>query len=98
MIIVTGSATARPDTIAEMTRIALEHVHRSRTEEGCLLHGVHVDAENPLRLTFMERWADADALRKHFAVPESSSFIKRLRELAAEFGAVEVYDSTRLKI
>ena len=49
MLIVTGSATARPETIAEMTALALEHVRRSRAEPGCLSHEVHVDAENLLR-------------------------------------------------
>ena len=40
MLIVTGSATARPETIAEMTALALEHVHRSRAEPGCLACGI----------------------------------------------------------
>ena len=30
MIIVTGSVQARPDTLDEVVRLSLEHVHRSR--------------------------------------------------------------------
>jgi quinol monooxygenase YgiN len=40
VLIVTGSVTARPDTIDELIRISLEHVHRSRQEPGCLLHSL----------------------------------------------------------
>jgi quinol monooxygenase YgiN len=42
-----------------MLRISREHVHRSRKEPGCISHDVSIDAENPLRLTFFERWSDA---------------------------------------
>ena len=50
MIVVTGSVTARPDSFDEVRRLSLEHVHRSRTEPGCISHSVQVDCENPLRL------------------------------------------------
>ncbi|MFK4687055.1 putative quinol monooxygenase [Bradyrhizobium diazoefficiens] len=56
MIVVTGSVTARPDSFDEVRRLSLEHVHRSRTEPGCISHAVHVDCENPLRLMFFEQW------------------------------------------
>ncbi len=98
MLIVTGSATARPDSIAEMTAPALEHVHRSRAEPGGISHEVHIDAENPLRLTFLERWADDAALAAHFAVPASKDFVRRLRELSASSGAIEIYHTTRVTL
>ncbi len=40
MIIVTGSVTARPETFEALLRASLDHVHRSRTEDGCLVHSV----------------------------------------------------------
>ena len=98
MLIVTGSATARPETIAEMTALALEHVRRSRAEPGCLSHEVHIDAENPLRLTFLERWADDAALAAHFALPASKDFVRRLRALSASSGAIEIYHTTRVTL
>ena len=55
MIVVTGSVTARQDSLSEVSRLSLEHVHRSRTENGCILHAVHIDCENPLRLVFIEQ-------------------------------------------
>ncbi len=98
MIVVTGFVTARPDTIAEMTRISLEHVHRSRTEPGCISHDVSIDAENPLRLMFFERWESAAALKAHFAVKASRVFWKQLQELAAEPGAMQIYEAAKTKI
>ena len=58
MIVVTGSVTAREDSVDQMRELSLEHVRRSRMEPGCISHAVHVDCENPLRLVFFEQWAD----------------------------------------
>ena len=62
MIVVTGSVIARQDTFEEVRRLSLEHVQRSRAEPGCVSHAVHADCENPLRLVFIEQWADRAAL------------------------------------
>jgi len=91
MIIVAGYVIASEANRAEMLRIALEHVHRSRLEPGCVEHGVYVDAENPLKLHFYERWADLAAIKAHFAVPES-------RALAADPGQMHVYEAERARL
>lgn len=93
MIIVTGSVTARPDSFDEVRRLSLEHVHRSRTEPGCISHAVHTDCENPLRLVFFEQWADREALLTHFAVPASRGFVRALQSLAAAATTIEIYDA-----
>ncbi len=98
MILVTGSVTAKPDTISEMTRVSLEHVHRSRKEPGCISHDVSVDAENPLKLHFTERWQDEAALKTHFAVKESRVFWRTLQSLAADPGAMAIYRSEKIEI
>jgi quinol monooxygenase YgiN len=59
-------------------------IHRSRVEPGCLSHAVYRDAENPLRLVFVEEWEDRTALAAHFAVPASRAFAARVQSLAAE--------------
>jgi quinol monooxygenase YgiN len=93
VIIVTGSVKARPETFEELVRICVEHVHRSRLEEGCLLHSVHYDVEYPNRLVFLEHWADRNALQMHFLVPESGAFARALGELAAEPPRIDIYDA-----
>jgi quinol monooxygenase YgiN len=97
MIVVTGSVLARQDTRDEILRLSLEHVHRSRREPGCLSHAVHIDCEDPLRLVFVERWADRNALLAHFAVPASRDFVKALQPLAAASTTLEIYDATQLE-
>src|SRR6202048_2360105 len=97
MIVVTGSVTAREDSLGEVRQLSLEHVHRSRGEPGCISHAVHVDCENPLRLVFFEQWGDRPALLDHFAVPASRDFVKSLQSLAAAATTIELYDATRLE-
>jgi quinol monooxygenase YgiN len=96
MIVVTGSVTAREYSLDEIRTLSLEHVHRSREEPGCISHAVHVDCENPLRLVFVEQWADRAALLTHFAVPASREFVRALQPLAAASTTIEIYDATRL--
>jgi quinol monooxygenase YgiN len=97
MIVVTGSVTARADSLAEVRQLSLEHVQRSRKEAGCISHAVHVDCENPLRLVFIEQWTDRAALLAHFAVPASRDFVRALRPLASAATTLELYDATRLE-
>jgi quinol monooxygenase YgiN len=97
MIVVTGSVTARPETFDEVRRLSLEHVDRSRQEPGCISHAVHVDCENPLRLVFLEQWADRAALATHFAVPASGEFVRALRSLATGPATLELYDASKLE-
>jgi quinol monooxygenase YgiN len=97
MIVVTDSVTARPDSLEEVKKLSLEHAHRSRTEPGCISHAVHVDCENPLRLVFIEQWADRAVLSAHFAVPASRDFVRALRTLAAEASDIQIYDAQMLE-
>jgi quinol monooxygenase YgiN len=96
MIVVTGSVTARNDSFDEVRRLSLEHVHRSRTEPGCISHAVHIDCEDPLKLVFFEQWADRAALLTHFAVPASRNFVKQLQSIAAAATTIEIYDATKV--
>jgi quinol monooxygenase YgiN len=95
--VVTGSVTAREDSLSEVSKLSLEHVHRSRTENGCISHAVHIDCENPLRLVFIEQWENRAALLAHFAVPASRDFVRTLQPLAAASPMLEIYDATRLE-
>jgi quinol monooxygenase YgiN len=93
MLIVTGSVRARRDSFDRVLELSLEHVHRSRQEPGCLSHSVHRDVEDPLRLVFLERWTDADALRTHFSVPASAAFVHEVAALADDSPELAIYDA-----
>ena len=89
----TGSIRARPDTVDQVLALSLDHVRRSRQEPGCLLHSVHRDAEDPLRLVFLEHWEDAEALRAHFGVPASSAFVQEASALADGPAELAIYEA-----
>ena len=94
----TGSVLGTAETIDELIALSLEHVRRSRTEPGCIAHAVHRDVEVPLRLVFVERWADREALRTHFAVPASGAFVQAASKLAAEPPAMEIYEAASAQL
>jgi len=95
MIIVTGSVTAKPDRFELLLEACLAHVHRSRTEEGCISHAVHIDTENPLRLVFFEEWRDMAALKAHFVTPGVVEFMAAIREHAASSEKITTYSAER---
>ena len=97
MIVVTGSVTAKQGSFDAVKKLSLEHVHRSRTEPGCISHAVHVDCENPLKLVFFEQWVDRAALLTHFAVPASRDFVKALQSLVSAATTIEIYDATKVE-
>ena len=78
MIIITGSASLKPETREQAITLGAEHSARSRAEPGCIAHNVHVDAEDARRLVFLEWWADLAAVKAHFAVPASGAFVRAL--------------------
>lgn len=98
MIIVTGSATARAGAEAEMEKISLEHVLRSRTEPGCISHEVSRDVVEPRRFVFVERWADMAALQVHFGVPASRQFAKTLAQLSDGKPEMALYQADAIKL
>lgn len=98
MIIVTGSIRARPEGIERVLELSVAHVRRSRQEPGCLLHSVHRDAEDPLRLVFLEHWVDSDALRAHFKVPASGSFVHEVAALAEGSPEMSIYDARPMSV
>ncbi len=91
VIIITGTVQGRPDSIDELLAASLEHVHRSRSEPGCVSHAVHRDVEDEYRLVFLERWADLDAVRTHFAVPDSASFVSAVGRLSVGRASMQIY-------
>ena len=98
MLIVTGSVLARADSIERALALSIEHVRRSRAEPGCISHSVHRDAENPLRLVFVEEWADRGALEAHFALPASREFAKAIGALAAAPPVLNIYSAEPVRI
>jgi quinol monooxygenase YgiN len=90
-IIVLGTATATAEGFDELLAASLAHVHRSRTEPGCISHDVSRDVEEPFRLVFVERWADRGALNAHFAVPASGQFGQVVQRVSSQPPTLTIY-------
>ncbi len=97
MIIVTGTATARPDSFEALLQASLDHVQRSRAEDGCISHAVHIDAEDPMTLFFFEQWRDMPALHVHFLQPGSGEFMAAMKAYASRPGTLDIVDATPVK-
>ena len=98
MIVVRGAVVGTAATFEELKRICLEHTRRSRLEPGCISHEVSVDVEDAHKLIFFERWENAEALKTHFAVPESIAMVKALRKLSGSPGEIYIYDAETIRV
>ncbi len=96
MIVVIGSFIAKEGQRDTALALSLAHVQRSRTEDGCLMFSVNIDAENANRLVFVEEWRDMAALKGHFKVPACMEFSSRLNELAESVAPLNIYEATLL--
>lgn len=96
MNIVTGTLHVRPDTLADVLAPSRGHVRRSRAERGCLEHGVAIDADDPLRLVFFERWADPEAIGTHLKMPASRGFGKAVAALVDQPSTLAMFDASPL--
>src|SRR5260370_11207468 len=66
MIVVTGSVTAREDSLGEVRQLILEHVHRFRQVPGCISHAVHLDCEYTMRLGVIQTVTEPPELLTQF--------------------------------
>jgi quinol monooxygenase YgiN len=98
MIIVTGTLHARPESFVQVMALSRAHVLRSRTEPGCLEHAVTIDADDPLRLVFFERWADREAIDAHLKLPASRGFGKTVAALVDEPPTLSMFEASEVPV
>ena len=98
MIIIIGHVIARPDTEAEVERLAVEHVLRSRAEPGCVSHEVSRDVQQPRRFVFVEQWSDLAALQAHFRVEASRTFAQAMAERCEGRPQMAIYQAEAIRM
>ena len=98
MILITGTVVIADANRAAFIAAATHHVALSRTEAGCISHGVFEDQMAPGTFTYVERWRDMDAVREHFAKDYSRQTAAMLSRLAESSTGVEIHEvaSTRV--
>ena len=98
MMIVTGSVVIEGGKLERALALSQQHVVRSRAELGCISHCVQIDNENPQRISFVEHWADRQALLAHFAVPAAQDFVQALLSLSFSAPIIKIYDANEISI
>ncbi|MBS0483326.1 MAG: antibiotic biosynthesis monooxygenase [Proteobacteria bacterium] len=97
MIIITGSMTVRPENLAKALELGIEHSRRSRAEPGCVAHNRLTDGEAPNRIVFIEEWTDMDAVKAHFAVPESGHFVRTLSAMGDGAPEMRIFEAAEIQ-
>jgi quinol monooxygenase YgiN len=98
MIVISGLIVCKPSTFDEVFELSIGHTQRSRAVPGCEMHTAHIDAENGLRIVFLEHWSDRASVLAHFADQRSKEFIERVRELAAEPPRLQIIEGEEIAV
>jgi quinol monooxygenase YgiN len=97
MIIITGHVVANAENRAAIAAEGVAHCQRSRAEPGCIAHHCHWDVEQPDRLVFVEKWADATSLLTHFGLKESRDFVASISALATDPPVMDIYQAEAIR-
>jgi Antibiotic biosynthesis monooxygenase len=63
------------------------------SRDACLLHSMHRDAENELRVVFVEQWLDAESLEAHFHVPAAGEFVREATSMASRPPEMAIFEA-----
>ena len=92
-VVVVGSFTAKPGKEQEAREAFEGLVAPTHAEEGCILYSLHVGADDPRRLAFVERWASKELLQQHLGSDHIAAVLARAEELFSDGGDIVVYDA-----
>jgi len=82
---------AKPDAVDEVRKILLSLIEPSRAEAGCLKYELLQNADDPTDFTFVETFANDEALKAHAAAPYIAGLAAKLEGLVAQPAEVSRY-------
>jgi quinol monooxygenase YgiN len=92
-VIVVGTFTARPGKEREAEDAFKALLEPTHAEQGCVLYALHRGADDPQRLTFIERWSSREALDAHLDSPHIKEILARADDLFGDSGDIAVYEA-----
>jgi quinol monooxygenase YgiN len=92
-VVVVGSFTAQPGKEQEAQEAFVALLEPTHAEDGCILYALHRGADDPARLTFIERWASREALEAHLASPHIQDVLAKADDLFGDSGEIVVYEA-----
>jgi quinol monooxygenase YgiN len=92
MIKVVAKNLVKAEKMDTFIGMARELVKLTRQNDaGCVRYELVQGVENPRLLTFLEEWADQDALDKHMETPHFKEIVPRFADCMEEPGEVDLY-------
>ena len=82
---------AKSETVDEVRRRLLELIAPSRAEAGCLKYELLQNVDSPTDFTFVETFADDEALKIHAATPYIAGLAAKMTDLVARPAEVSRY-------
>lgn len=82
---------AQTDKVAEVREILLGLVELTRKEEGCISYELLGNKNDPTDFTFVEVWANQDAINAHFATTYVQSALAKVPSLVAKAPDIQYY-------
>ena len=84
MITIVAQNTYKEGKIQEAMPLLEELIAKSRQEKGCLKYDLHEDINNPLVFTFIEEWADENAIEEHNNSSHFREIVPKLADFVAD--------------
>jgi len=97
MIIITGDLMIKEGHMLQAMQACQKHVAHSRTEPGCISHGVYQDPEDGLRLFFYEQWEDQASIDAHFVLPSSQAFVAAVRMWVSAPPTLHIFNAEQIQ-
>ena len=91
-VVVVGAFTAVDGKQAEAEDTMRALIEPTHDEDGCILYALHRGADDPNRLTFIERWSSREALDAHLSASHIQDVLERIQELFGDSGEITVYE------
>ena len=91
MIRIIASFQVRPESVEQFLAMARPLVAASVAEPGNVFYEMLRSRENPAHLTFLEGWADDDAVAAHNASPHFTTLVPQLLEMTEAEPSITQY-------
>ena len=84
MIRVIARIVSKPDSVEQTRALLTGLLEPTRKETGCVSYELMQNRQNPAEFTFVEEWADDNALNAHFTTEHVKAAFAKVPALLAE--------------
>jgi len=96
MILIVAEAVVKKDCVEQFLKAAEPCIASTRKEADNISYDLLVDPGNPCKFTFLEQWANREALTPHGRSEHFKTFSAAIRNLMETKFVINVYDAQKL--